>query len=148
MNSSSSFFAIVSLDEFNPASPVSLLKPLLDDLFAGMNVDHLEQPRPRIDELMGNMSWSDHDVPFLYFFGDVTQGKGCPTFLHDKDLFIRMNMQAGPLTRLRLNPEKRDGNTAILLSLKQMPWAKFLSGNDVFHVFSPLCLSLILAHLF
>src|SRR6266487_1252373 len=91
---------------FSPVSPASILKPLLDDLFAGMNIDHPEQPWPRIDELMGNMGRPDHDVPSLHLSRCVTEGKSSPTFLHHKDLFIGMDVQSRTPAGLSLNPEK------------------------------------------
>src|SRR6266516_2866535 len=76
-------------------------------------------------------------MPAIHFSRAITHGKSSMTLQDHKDLFIRMLVQSGALTRRRLHPEKRNGDTSMFSSLKQMA-RELLSGNDVSHVLSPL----------
>src|SRR5436305_1059304 len=102
-----------------------------------MNVDLPQRSLAGIDELVRNASRPDHDVPVIYLYRMIPHGKGSMTLQDHKDLFIRMLVQSRALTRRRLHPEKRNGDTSMFSSLKQMA-RELLSGNDVSHVLSPL----------
>jgi len=105
-----------------------------------MNGDLPKSILARIDELVGNVCRPYHDVPTIHFYRVITYGKGSVTLQYHKDLFIRVLMQLGALARGCLHPEKRYGNVSMFPSLKQIAvsLAELLSGNDGFHVFSPL----------
>jgi hypothetical protein len=101
-----------------------------------MNVDLPQRSLAGINELVGNAGRPDHDVPPIHFYRVTTHGKGGMALQDHEDLFIRMLVQFGTLARGSLHPEKRDGNAAMLTSLKHMV-RELLSRNDIFHVFSP-----------
>src|SRR6266568_5278197 len=109
-----------------------------------MNGDLLEHPLTRIDELVGNASRRDHNMPAIHFYRALTDSKGGMTLLYHKDLFIRVLAQPGTTARGSLHPEKRNGNASMFPSLKQIAvsMAELLSGNEVCHVFSPRCCSI------
>lgn len=92
---------------------------------------------PGIFELMRCMGRHDHHISSLYFEFLLSNRKDGLTALHDKNLFIGMNVQPGAKAGSCIQPEEGNRDISVFLSLETtcvIADPEALSGNDRGHI--------------
>ena len=97
---------------------LSVFKPVGDELFTDVDIDLPELPITVVHKFMRHIRRDNNDLARNGFQHSGTNRKGGYAFLNNKDLFVRMLMQADNPSWRHVHPNKRNLRILIMKTLE------------------------------